>query len=169
MCIHPSLQPQLVCSLLACGLLFGCASETDSTGATDTTATSSEGPETSSPVTDQPIDAMAAGVLPADEPAADEPAADDGLLAPGSPAPAIAIAKWMQGEPVEEFEAGKVYVVEFWATWCGPCLQSMPHMAQLQTEYGDKVAFIGAPPKTKRRLLRFWTAPVRAAKSGQKS
>ena len=33
---------------------------------------------------------------------------------------------------------GKVVVIDFWATWCGPCLQSLPHMKQLYTNYKDK-------------------------------
>jgi len=37
----------------------------------------------------------------------------------------------------------KVIVVEFWATWCGPCRASIPHLSGLQEKYGDKVAIIG--------------------------
>ena len=58
-------------------------------------------------------------------------------------APAIVTAKWVKGEPVEKFENGKVYVVEFWATWCGPCRISIPHLTELQKKFGDKVTFIG--------------------------
>lgn len=61
----------------------------------------------------------------------------------GDPSPGIKIAKWVKGEPVEQTLAGKVHVVEFWATWCGPCRVGMPHISELQTEYGDEVAFIG--------------------------
>ena len=39
-------------------------------------------------------------------------------------------------------EPGKVYVVEFWATWCGPCRVTIPHLTELQKKHVD-VVFIG--------------------------
>ena len=56
----------------------------------------------------------------------------------GDPAPALKARAWLQGEEVKAFEPGEVYVVEFWATWCGPCIAFMPHLAELQKEYKDK-------------------------------
>ena len=39
---------------------------------------------------------------------------------------------------------GKVVVIDFWATWCGPCIGELPRMKQLYAEYHDKgVEFIG--------------------------
>lgn len=38
---------------------------------------------------------------------------------------------WLQGEPVKKWEKDKLYIFEFWATWCGPCLAAMPHMEHL--------------------------------------
>ena len=73
----------------------------------------------------------------------EEPGIEAGELGIGDAAPPIAISKWVKGEPVTAFNPEKVHVVEFWATWCGPCLASMPHIAGLQVEYGDKVTFIG--------------------------
>jgi len=63
----------------------------------------------------------------------------------GDKAPPISAEKWIKGEPITGFEKGKVYVVEFWATWCGPCKTSIPHLTELQKKYKDKdVRIIGA-------------------------
>lgn len=97
-------------------------------------------------------EAGAEETVPAETVAADGAAsqADEGseaepadILGIGDPAPAIAISTWVKGDAVESLAPGQVYVVEFWATWCQPCRASMPHMAELQTGYGDQVQFIG--------------------------
>lgn len=53
----------------------------------------------------------------------------------GSPAPRISVDRWLKGAPVYTFERGRVYVVEFWATWCTPCIASVPHLTDLQKKY----------------------------------
>jgi thiol-disulfide isomerase/thioredoxin len=39
---------------------------------------------------------------------------------------------------------GKVLVVNFWATWCPPCVKEIPELMRMQDKYGDRgVQFIG--------------------------
>ena len=38
---------------------------------------------------------------------------------------------------------GKVALVNFWATWCGPCREEIPHLIQLQERYPDHLQVIG--------------------------
>ena len=56
----------------------------------------------------------------------------------GDPAPPLGPGRWLKGEPVSAFEPGKVYVVEFWATWCGPCIAAIPHISDLQKQHAPK-------------------------------
>ena len=60
----------------------------------------------------------------------------------GDAAPKLGVKSFVKGDPVKEFDAGKTYVVEFWATWCGPCKVSIPHLTDLQKKY-PAVPFIG--------------------------
>ncbi len=61
-----------------------------------------------------------------------------GSLKIGSPAPALRTGKWVQGEPVKEFEKGKVYVLAFWATWAGPCQATIQHLNELHKKFAEK-------------------------------
>jgi len=61
----------------------------------------------------------------------------------GSKAPEMQIAKYVKGDSVDQLQDGQVYVVEFWATWCGPCIAAFPHLSEMQGDYGEKVKFIG--------------------------
>jgi thiol-disulfide isomerase/thioredoxin len=64
-------------------------------------------------------------------------------LAVGDPAPGLNIDVWVKGSEVK-ITPGKVYVIEFWATWCVPCKKSIPHLTELQKKYGrDKLVVVG--------------------------
>ncbi|RPD43395.1 TlpA family protein disulfide reductase [Paracnuella aquatica] len=61
----------------------------------------------------------------------------------GDPAPPLRLREWIKGTPVQQFEKGKIYVVEFWATWCGYCIDAMPHLSALARTYKDQVTVLG--------------------------
>ena len=78
------------------------------------------------------------------------------MLAPVAPAPSV---KDMEGKPLPKFEMksvdgktvnnatikGKPVVIDFWATWCGPCKKASPVMQELSKQFGSKgLIVIGA-------------------------
>ena len=50
----------------------------------------------------------------------------------GDKAPPLVGGEWVKGEPVSGIEEGKVYVLEYWATWCGPCIRAIPHVTEFR-------------------------------------
>ena len=53
---------------------------------------------------------------------------------------------------------GKVVVLEFWATWCGPCVANIPHLNQLADAFPGKVQFIAIDDESPAVVRRFLTS-----------
>lgn len=83
-----------------------------------------------------------------------KPGDESATVAPplGTAAPPLRIAEWVKGKPVD-LAAGQgqhVYVIEFWATWCGPCRASIPHLTEMQKKFKNKgVVFVGVTNEQK--------------------
>ncbi len=78
----------------------------------------------------------------------------------GDKAPAVKIAKWMTDRPAAlPGEAGSekhVFLVEFWATWCRPCLRSIPHLGELQKRHEqDGLVVIGVSNEEAATIRQF--------------
>ncbi|MBM4100753.1 MAG: TlpA family protein disulfide reductase [Phycisphaerae bacterium] len=87
-------------------------------------------------------------------------------LLPGSPAPFPQIEKFVKGEEISSFSPGNTYVIEFWATWCGPCKSSMPHLSEVQEKYADKgVRIISISDEKIDTVTKFLDDPKWAAKT----
>jgi thiol-disulfide isomerase/thioredoxin len=76
----------------------------------------------------------------------------------GDAAPALKIKEWVKGKEVDVRDGKNVYVVEFWATWCGPCKVSIPHLTEMQKNFKDKgVVFVGISDETPDKVKPFVT------------
>jgi thiol-disulfide isomerase/thioredoxin len=72
-------------------------------------------------------------VAPPPPPEAQVPLLQDGAVAPDF------VANDLAGKPVKLADfAGKVIVLDFWATWCGPCKAALPHVQQIAAKYKDQ-------------------------------
>ncbi len=71
------------------------------------------------------------------------PAATAKVLAEGDAAPSLDGLTWLKRDEVQKFESGRIYIVEMWATWCGPCKRGIPHLTELQAKHKEKLTVIG--------------------------
>ena len=71
----------------------------------------------------------------------------------GKKAPDLIVEKWLSAKPNT---SGKFVLIDFWATWCGPCRQAIPELNAIQRRFGDKIVVIGISdePETAVRAMK---------------
>lgn len=80
----------------------------------------------------------------------------------GDAAPPISFSAWIKGDPVPRFQKGTIYVLDFWATWCHPCILVMPHMSDIAKRYKGRVQVIGVDVRETIEPSRALNEKVRA-------
>jgi cytochrome c biogenesis protein CcmG/thiol:disulfide interchange protein DsbE len=55
-------------------------------------------------------------------------------------APELVVEKWLSEKPETK---GKFVLIDFWATWCGPCKMAIPKLNQFKTEFANDLVVIG--------------------------
>ncbi len=77
----------------------------------------------------------------------------------GQPAPKLTVSKWIKGGPVKLAKGKNYYIVEFWATWCGPCRSTIPHLSELQKKYAGKgLVVVGISGESVDKIQKFVAA-----------
>lgn len=72
----------------------------------------------------------------------------------GDKAPKIHIGNWIKNTPASKELSGKFVIIDFWATWCAPCLESVPHMNTLVEKHKNKtnVVFLAMTDEVEKKV-----------------
>ena len=67
----------------------------------------------------------------------------------GQKAPDFVVEKWLTPEPERK---GKFVLIDFWATWCGPCRKAIPELNALHKKFGSQLVVIGVSDETEAKV-----------------
>lgn len=66
-------------------------------------------------------------------------------------APELIVEKWLTEKPDTK---GKFILIDFWATWCGPCIEAIPDLNEYHKEFKDKLVVIGISDEPKKKVKK---------------
>jgi uncharacterized protein (TIGR03435 family) len=63
----------------------------------------------------------------------------------------------LKTDEVKKFEnqTGKIILIDFWATWCGPCIAGMPHLESLQKTFPSEILVLAVSDESPERIKKF--------------
>jgi len=64
-------------------------------------------------------------------------------------APELVVEQWLSDEPDTE---GKFVLIDFWATWCGPCNKAIPELNKWYNKYKDQMVVVGLSDESEKRV-----------------
>ncbi|MBI2812184.1 MAG: TlpA family protein disulfide reductase [Candidatus Melainabacteria bacterium] len=71
----------------------------------------------------------------------------------GQSAPKLTVSEWLNGAAPDT--KGKVVLLDFWATWCGPCGELVPELNQYKKKFGNDLVIIGITDETAKEVKKF--------------
>lgn len=103
---------------------------------------------------------VTAMALASPEPSTQVKANPESPLEIGKPAPPLSLEKLLQAPKDADASwpalKGKCVVLEFWATWCAPCVAAIPHINELSEKFKDKpIVFISVTDEDESKVLKF--------------
>lgn len=72
-------------------------------------------------------------------------------------APKLTVEKWISKKPETK---GKFILIDFWATWCGPCRKYIPLLNQLHEKYANQLTIIGLSDEDEKTVASFNTPKI---------
>jgi cytochrome c biogenesis protein CcmG/thiol:disulfide interchange protein DsbE len=72
-------------------------------------------------------------------------------------APDFVVEKWLSEQPATK---GKFIMIDFWATWCGPCKKAIPELNKWHEKYGKNMVVVGLSDETEQKVTSMKTPVI---------